>query len=76
MFGAVAVILVAAMGPPVFARHDCPRSAETGFMVVVLFPLAIAAAVLLKRTPEAGLLVWCWAASWRWSEELISRMAW
>lgn len=55
MFGAVAVILVAVVVPPVAARHDFPRSADTGFMVVVLFPLALAAGFLLKRTPEAML---------------------
>lgn len=53
MFGAVAVILVAMVVPPVAARHDFPRSAATGLMVVALFQLALAAAFLLKRTPGA-----------------------
>jgi hypothetical protein len=55
MFGAVAVILVAVVAPPVAARHDFPRSAATGLMVVALFQLALAAAFLLKRTPGAML---------------------
>ena len=53
MFGAV--ILVALVVPPVAARHDFPRSATTGLMVVALFQLALAVAFLLKRTPAAML---------------------
>jgi hypothetical protein len=39
MFGAVAVILVAVVVPPVAARHDFQRSAATSLMVVALFQL-------------------------------------
>jgi hypothetical protein len=77
-----AYVLVAVVVPPVAARHDFPQSAATSLMVVALFQLALAAAFLLKRTPgvmltaAAGAVGLVLAASWRWAEELISRMAW
>ena len=51
MFGAVAVILVAVVVPPVAARHDLRRPAAASLIVVALFQLALAAAFLLKRSP-------------------------
>jgi hypothetical protein len=64
MFGAVAVILVAVVVPPVAARHDFPRSAANGLIVVALFQLALAAAFLLKRTPGAMLTAVAGAAGY------------